>query len=803
MSTAFISYRQVNDAQRQRVRMFAERLRGCDIEVILDQFFLEVNPAGPNDGWDKWSSDCALRTPYVLIVGTQAWFECFEKSQSPGTGLGAACEADDLRHRIYEAGGVIESIRVVLFDDAEVVHIPSKLKRYHCFHSDRDFASIVRWLGGTVSSATAASASAVRTSIRHNLPSLPSFFGREEELRKVADALDPENRTWGVLIDGPGGMGKTSLAVRAAYSVSSVTFERIVFVSLKSRELDDDGERDLSGFTISGLAELFNELARELGLPDISKAADNQRPRMLLDALRDTRTLLILDNLESLLKSERDIIFTIVKRLPFGCKAVLTSRRRIGSAGEELVLGKLSEQAALAILEKLAESNAVLAGTSDAERLVLYHLTDGKPLLLRWTAGQIGRGNCLTFDDAIQFLCSCPDGNDPLEFIFGDLIADLSHVEAAVLSVLLHFTLPATAASASKIANCSEADADRVLRSLANRSLVIWSANPKSITVVPLVGDYLRKKKPESVIVAGEHLKQYVHALVVDCQLEHLRFPILEDEWPIIAASLKLFLEGPHELLVKLADSISDFLIFAGHWDEKVALSREVEAGSLAAGDFRDAGWGAYGLGMIHYYRHEPENVIACAGRAETHWSQVPDSTRERAIAISLRGLGHVLTKNYQAAIAANREMVDMLLREVKRDDQDIANALNTLGAVEHSAGDFEASERSYREALQIATAAKAHAIIAVTTGNLAQISLDRRDWFEAETLARESLLLSQGVGHLDLIASDCRRLARALLEQGKKTEARLHARRAVEILTKLGSPDVAAVSAILVKTED
>ena len=76
-------------------------------------------------------------------------------------------------------------------------------------------------------------APAPRTSIPHNLPALQPFFGREEELQKIADALDPESRTWGALIDGPGGMGKTSLAVRAAYDAPPDAFEQIVFVSLK------------------------------------------------------------------------------------------------------------------------------------------------------------------------------------------------------------------------------------------------------------------------------------------------------------------------------------------------------------------------------------------------------------------------------------------------------------------------------------------------------------------------------------------------------------------------------------------
>ena len=37
----------------------------------------------------------------------------------------------------------------------------------------------------------------LKTDIPHNLPTIPPFFGREDELRKIADSLDPESRTWG------------------------------------------------------------------------------------------------------------------------------------------------------------------------------------------------------------------------------------------------------------------------------------------------------------------------------------------------------------------------------------------------------------------------------------------------------------------------------------------------------------------------------------------------------------------------------------------------------------------------------
>ncbi len=184
----FISYRQTHDEQSQRVREFALKLQGCGIEVILDQLYLDAHPAGPPEGWDKWSSDQALRTDSVIIIGTLGWFQCFEKTQPPGTGLGAACEADDLRHRIYKANGIIENIRVVIFEDADVEHISAKLKHYYRFHAERDFKGIVRWLGGKVPPTSPPSGVSLHSGFSgpHNPTTQQPFFGHEDELRKIA-----------------------------------------------------------------------------------------------------------------------------------------------------------------------------------------------------------------------------------------------------------------------------------------------------------------------------------------------------------------------------------------------------------------------------------------------------------------------------------------------------------------------------------------------------------------------------------------------------------------------------------------
>ncbi len=156
MDSVFLSYRQTDDTQKERVRTFAERLKGCGISVVLDQFYLKDNPGGPPDGWPKWSSDQALNTKRVLIIGNKEWFECFDGAQPQGTGLGVACEAGDIRQRLYKCAGKNEEIRVVVFDQADSAHISAHIERYHRFHADDDFTNIVRWLGGTVPTSTPA-----------------------------------------------------------------------------------------------------------------------------------------------------------------------------------------------------------------------------------------------------------------------------------------------------------------------------------------------------------------------------------------------------------------------------------------------------------------------------------------------------------------------------------------------------------------------------------------------------------------------------------------------------------------------
>jgi len=70
--------------------------------------------------------------------------------------------------------------------------------------------------------------------------------------------------------------------------------------------------------------------------------------------------------------------------------------------------------------------------------------------------------------------------------------------------------------------------------------------------------------------------------------------------------------------------------------------------------------------------------------------------------------------------------------------------------------GDYAAAEAHYREALKMAKNVDYAERVATYTGNLADVSLNREDWPEAEKLAREALPLAESVERQELIAADC-----------------------------------------------
>jgi tetratricopeptide (TPR) repeat protein len=577
------------------------------------------------------------------------------------------------------------------------------------------------------------------------------------------------------------------------------------------RQLTPEGEKPLTDFTRPDYLAMLDELARALGEDGIPKLPPEERPNALRLALTGKRALLIFDNLETLPEDERTRLFQFLAFLPQGNKTLVTSRRRTDVDVRILRLDRLSRDEALQLIANLAERTPRLARTSQKEREDLYEITQGNPLLIRWIAGQLGRegSQCRTIAEACAFIDKAPKGNDPLEYVFGDLLATFTEDETKVLAALAHFTQPARLEWIAQMTALPERAAETALEDLTDRSILISNLQSLTYFLPPLTAKFIRTRRPEAVARTGDALCDRAYALAMQYgggSKDYEKFPTLDAEWDLLAAALPRLLTGDNDRLQAVCRQLDQFLDFTGRWDDLLWLSEQAEARALAAGDNEHAGWRAYQAGWVYYLRGQADEVLACAARAAEHWKE--SAPRQKAIAIQLRGLGYRLKEDYPAAIAAYREALE-IDRAISPESQDVAIALNDLAGAESDNGDYAAAERDYREALRIAKKIKDDEGVAIYTGNLAELALDREQWAEAESLAREALALAEKVGKHESIAYQCHRIAKALLEQSRSglkpdlREARALARRAVEMFTRLRHRDLQEAQETLEEIEE
>src|ERR1700722_352697 len=144
VTKVFITYRQVNSKHpnhRQRVRDLALRIRNEGLKVILDDLaneeeFHHGGPPGPN-GWNGWSYAQVEDADRVLIIGSDDYFKIYEDKEPPGTGLGAAIEAQRIFQKLYAHKGHNEKFRVVILQEGDDECIPDHLHGYQRFYPNR------------------------------------------------------------------------------------------------------------------------------------------------------------------------------------------------------------------------------------------------------------------------------------------------------------------------------------------------------------------------------------------------------------------------------------------------------------------------------------------------------------------------------------------------------------------------------------------------------------------------------------------------------------------------------------------
>jgi predicted ATPase/DNA-binding SARP family transcriptional activator len=151
---------------------------------------------------------------------------------------------------------------------------------------------------------------------------LTTLVGRGRELTRLRELLDdPACRL--VTLVGPGGIGKTRLAVEVAAAREDRHRDGVVFVSfVGTSPARPEEAADL----------VVADLARALG---VSLAVPRDPLELLADHLTGRELLLVLDNLEQL-GDAAGVVAELLHRAP-GVQVLVTSRRRLGLGVEWLV----------------------------------------------------------------------------------------------------------------------------------------------------------------------------------------------------------------------------------------------------------------------------------------------------------------------------------------------------------------------------------------------------------------------------------------------------------------------------------
>jgi len=537
-----------------------------------------------------------------------------------------------------------------------------------------------------------------------NLPSQrTSFVGRDEDKRAIHELLNqPETRL--ITFTGPGGTGKTRLALEVASGLVNTFTNGTVFVSLAS---------------ITDKSLVLRAVGQALAIKDTGDYSINT----IINLLRDKHLLLILDNFEQVIEAA-PYISTLLGNCPL-IKVLVTSRAMLQLYGEHeypvpplelpdqytnYVLDALLNFSAIELfVERAQASNRVFCLTNENVQAVIAICArlDGLPLAIELVTARLkyqspqALWERLKSNTALSILNSGPRDVDTRQQTLRAAIAWsydlLSAEEQQLFDRIAVFENGYTVDAIHNVCNLAHdllLDPLEGMIALMDKSLVHFKQDSDGITHFAML-QTIREFAQEQLVTCGEQ-----ETLI---QKHALYYAALADE-----AGAK------HEDISWLnrLELEHDNIRRALHWFIQVNDAESALKMCSSLWNF----WYTRG-----YFR-EGRQWIAEAFKID---SVISDETMAR----SLRAEGMLAMAQGQHAIAVDNLKRTRTIWDAQDNKSELANTLHSLGTIHMSQGDFDTAlelfEQTHRMFAEIGNLRGT----TVTIQNMGIIAIGRQDF--------------------------------------------------------------------------